>query len=130
MDVSEIVRYWLATAADDLVAARHLFESQDYTHALFFGHLYLEKLLKAQVVRQTHQHAPLSHNLRYLAEKGELDLTQAQGSFLARVTEYSIKARYPDMDLEFRRQCTRDLCHAELTQIKEFGTWIEQTIQS
>jgi HEPN domain-containing protein len=130
MDVSEIVRYWLATAADDLVAAEHLFEAQDYTHALFFGHLYLEKLLKAQVVRQTRQHAPLSHNLRYLAEKGKLDLTQSQGSFLVRVTEYSIKTRYPDMDLQFRRQCTREFCQAELKQIREFGTWIEQTIRS
>jgi HEPN domain-containing protein len=130
MNVDEIVQYWLTTAAEDLVAAEHLFESKDYTHALFFGHLYLEKLLKAQVVERTRQHAPLSHNLRYLAEKGDLGLTQTQESFLVRVTEYSIKARYPDMDRQFRRQCTREFCHAEIVQIREFGTWIKQEILS
>ena len=57
MDVGKIVQYWLTTAVDDLEAAEHLLESQDYTHALFFGHLYLEKLFKAQVVGQTGQHA-------------------------------------------------------------------------
>jgi HEPN domain-containing protein len=130
MDVEKIVQYWLATAADDLTAAEHLFESGDYPHALFFGHLYLEKMLKAQVVRQTEQHAPLSHNLRYLAEKGGLDLTLEQEAFLVRVTEYSIKTRYPDMALQFKRQCTREFCNPELRQIREFGRWIKEIVMS
>ena len=41
MDTGKIVQYWLATADDDIVAAEHLCESGDYTHALFFGHLYI-----------------------------------------------------------------------------------------
>jgi len=41
LDVEKVVRYWLTTAADDLIAAEHLFQSGDYTHALFFAHLYL-----------------------------------------------------------------------------------------
>ena len=128
MDVGKIVQYWLSTAVEDLSAAEHLFASQDYTHALFFGHLYLEKLLKAQVVGQIGQHAPLSHNLRYLAEKANLDLDREQEAFLARATEYSIKTRYPDMDLEFRRLCTREFCNSELERIKEFGLWLKEMI--
>jgi HEPN domain-containing protein len=129
MDIGDIVRYWLNTAIDDLAAAEHLCESGDYIHALFFGHLYLEKLLKARVVQQIRQHAPLSHNLRYLAEKGKLDLNREQEAFLLRVTEYSIKARYPDMDLKFRRQCTREFCCTELAEIEEFGVWVRQTVR-
>ena len=56
----------------------------------------------------------MSHNLRYLAQQSGLDLTKDQEAFLVRVTEYSIKARYPDMALEFKRQCTRVFCDAEL----------------
>lgn len=41
-----------------------------------------------------------------------------------------IKTRYPDMALQFRRQCTREFCHGELKQIKEFGTWIEKMMTS
>ncbi len=129
MNVEKVVQYWLTTAADDWTAAEHLFQSGDYTHALFFAHLYLEKMLKAQVVWLTGEHAPISHNLRYLAEKGNLELSAEQLVFLTRVTEYAIKTRYPDMKLQFRRQCTQGFCAAELKEIKEFGTWIEKMVK-
>jgi len=130
MDVEKVVQYWLTTAADDLTAAEHLFQSGDYTHALFFAHLYLEKILKAQAVQVTGEHAPISHNLRYLAEKGGLELSAEQLAFLARVTEYAIKTRYPDMELQFKRQCTQGFCAAELKEIKGFGIWIEKMVTS
>jgi HEPN domain-containing protein len=130
VDVGKVVRYWLATAADDWTAAEHLFQSGDYTHALFFAHLHLEKMLKAQLVRIKGEHAPISHNLRYLAEKGHLELSTEQLAFLARVTEYAIKTRYPDMELQFRRQCTEKFCAAELKAVKEFGIWIEKMVKS
>lgn len=130
MNVEKVVQYWLTTAADDWIAAEHLFQSGDYTHALFFAHLYLEKMLKAQVVRITGEHAPISHNLRYLAEKGNLELSAERLAFLARVTEYAIKTRYPDMELQFRRQCTERFCAAELKASKEVGIWIEKMVKS
>ncbi len=130
MNVAKVVQYWLTTAADDLRAAEHLFQSGDYTHALFFAHLYLEKVLKARVAQVTGEHAPLSHNLRYLAEKAGLDLSTEQLAFLVRVTEYAIKARYPDMELQFKRQCTRQFCASELKAIKEFGKWVEKMVTS
>jgi HEPN domain-containing protein len=130
VNVEKVVQYWLTTAADDLIAAEHLFQSGDYIHALFFAHLYLEKMLKAQVVRATGEHAPISHNLRYLAEKGGLKLSAEQLAFLTRVTEYAIKTRYPDMELQLKRQCTQGFCAAELKEIKEFGTWIEEMVTS
>lgn len=130
MNVGKVIQYWLTTAADDLTAAEHLFQSGDYTHALFFAHLYLEKMLKAQVVRVTGEHAPISHNLRYLAEKGGLELSAEQLALVVRVTEYAIKTRYPDMELQFKRQCTQKFCAEELKEIKEFGTWIEKMATS
>jgi len=130
VNVEKVVQYWLTTAADDWIAAEHLFQSGDYTHALFFAHLYLEKMLKAQVVRVAGEHAPISHNLRYLAEKGNLELSAERLAFLARVTEYAIKTRYPDIELQFRRQCTERFCAAELKEIKEFGIWIEKMVKS
>ena len=46
MNVDTVVRYWLETAEEDWPVAEHLLASGDYRYALFFGHLYLEKLLK------------------------------------------------------------------------------------
>jgi HEPN domain-containing protein len=126
VDVEKIAHYWLTTGADDLKAADHLFQSGDYTHALFFGHLYLEKLLKAYVVRVTGEHAPITHNLRFLAKRGRLQLTADQLTFLGRVSEYTTKVRYPDMELRFKRQCTEEFSTEELKAIKEFGLWLKK----
>ena len=41
------IKYWLKSADQDWSAANHLFEKKDYTYALFFSHLTLEKILKA-----------------------------------------------------------------------------------
>ena len=46
MNVDEVVQYWLELAEEDWPVAEHLLASGDYHYALFFGHLYLEKLLK------------------------------------------------------------------------------------
>ena len=67
MNVGEVVQYWLGLAEGDWPVTEHLFISGDYHYALFFGHLYLEKLLKALVVQATGEHAPRTHNLSVLA---------------------------------------------------------------
>jgi HEPN domain-containing protein len=39
--------FWLVEANEALQVADHLVEKGDYSYALFFGHLAIEKLLKA-----------------------------------------------------------------------------------
>jgi HEPN domain-containing protein len=96
VNVDTVVRYWLETAEDDWPVAEHLFASGDYRYALFFGHLYLEKLLKALVVQVTEEHAPRSHNLMLLAERAGLTVSEPRRDILVRVTGYNIEARYPE----------------------------------
>jgi HEPN domain-containing protein len=45
LDIETIKRYWVAEAEEGLNVAGHLFEKGDYSYALFFGHLAIEKLL-------------------------------------------------------------------------------------
>jgi len=40
-------QYWLKSAEDDWQVSRHLFEKGDYSYSLFFGHLTIEKILRA-----------------------------------------------------------------------------------
>lgn len=60
--------YWLISAENDWEVAGHLFEKGDYSYALFFGHLTLEKMLKAYFVLTSEDAPPLSHRLVFLAE--------------------------------------------------------------
>ena len=46
MDKKDIINYWDSEAKESLQVAQHLFDKKDYSYALFFGHLAIEKLLK------------------------------------------------------------------------------------
>lgn len=47
MNKKQIVDYWKTEAEESLEVSRHLFEKNDYSYALFFGHLAVEKIIKA-----------------------------------------------------------------------------------
>ena len=120
----QIVQHWVKSAKDTWRTTQHLFEKREYVAALFFAHLYLEKLLKAHVVKHARMQAPYGHKLRILAEKSGLQLTADQIVFLERVTEYNIAGRYDDWRFEFRKRCTRKFCKNELKEIERFGKWL------
>jgi HEPN domain-containing protein len=124
MDIQKVVEYWTKSAQDDLPVTIHLFASKDYHYALFFGHLYLEKLMKALIVRVTEEHAPRSHNLIYLAECANLTLSDSQREILTRVNKYNLETRYPVDRDTLRDLYTMDFAKAELKIIQEMGEWL------
>ena len=48
---------------------------RDFLMLSFFGHLAIEKALKALVVKESGEHAPYSHSLVILAQKANIELT-------------------------------------------------------
>ena len=129
MNVDEVVQYWVELAIADWPVVNHLFASSDYNYALFFGHLYLEKLLKALVVKATQQHAPRTHNLPLLAERAGLTVSEDRRDLLVRVTGYSIESRYPEDHLGARKRYTREYCEREIEAIREVGQWLKSELK-
>ena len=68
-DINKTASYWFKGAKYNLSVANVMLKSKKYPYAIFMGHLALEKLLKALVVKYTEAHAPFSHSLPYLTEK-------------------------------------------------------------
>ena len=64
---NKTIAYWLESADYDMGVAESLLEKEKFHYALFFGHLCLEKLLKALYVKTTSDHAPVTHSLPLLA---------------------------------------------------------------
>ena len=124
MDIQRVKNYWLEDAEDDLRVMHHLFEAGDYSYALFWGHLAVEKILKAVYVVRNGEHAPYSHNLERLAVLSGLELTDSISSQLEKITRYNIESRYPDDTREFRKLCTEKFTRIELSQIEEIFKWI------
>jgi HEPN domain-containing protein len=121
----EIMAFWLNSAESDLTTADHLFEKLDYHYCLFFGHLALEKAIKALFVNNKNANPPYKHSLSLLAEKAGLELTDEQESFLEIVTDFNIEARYPDIKMSFIKRCTKEYTEDYLNKIKDFFAWLK-----
>jgi HEPN domain-containing protein len=108
-----------------LTVADHLIEKGDYSYAVFFGHLAVEKELKDLHAIKRGDHAPPIHNLLRLAKATGLEPDEAQTEALIRITAFSIEARYPDPKGDFRRKCTPDYAAEEMAAIKEVLAWLK-----
>ena len=115
--IEEIVKYWFKTSKHDFDTMMALFRSKRYSDCLFFGHLALEKILKALVVKKIKKHAPYVHDLVRLSEIAKLDLTEEELDLLDRVNDFNIRSRYPEYKLDFYKKCTKRFTQKYLDEI-------------
>lgn len=125
-EIQKTVQYWMEGADYDLDVAEAMFEKEKYPYALFMGHLALEKLLKALVVRATENHAPHTHSLPLLAEKTGLKIPQKTVRALARIMEFHFEARYPNDWKKFYRKCTKAFTARNLQKMNEVFQWLKK----
>jgi HEPN domain-containing protein len=119
LDIKKIVNYWKATAEHDYETMLSLFKSKRYYGSLFFGHVVLEKILKAHVVRTTEKEAPKIHNLARLQELAGIEISREEKDLLYQVNEFNIRTRYPDYKFIFYKQCTKEYTKHYLEKIKK-----------
>lgn len=129
MDIAKVRDFWIEEAAEALQVAWHLHEKKDHSYALFFGHLAVEKILKALYVIRKGEQAPYIHNLQRLAEMAEIQSTDFQKEQLIKITAFNLKTRYPDHKRSFKKKCTEDFTRNELNQIEEIFGWLRSLLQ-
>ena len=93
--------------------------SKRYDASLFFGHIVLEKILKALVVQRTGDHAPYTHNLVQLAEVSGATFSADEMMFLQEANTFNMEARYPEAKLRFYKQCTEDFTRPKIEKIEQ-----------
>lgn len=125
-EIQKTVQYWTEGAVYDLDVAEAMFEKEKYPYALFMGHLALEKLLKALVVKATENHAPHTHSLPFLAEKTGLKMPQKTVKALARFMEFHLEARYPNDRKKYYRKCTKIFTTRNLQKMNEVFQWLRK----
>ena len=129
INIPEIKGFWLKEALEALNVADHLYEKNDYSYSLFFGHLAIEKLLKGLFVLKKGEHAPYIHNLQRLAEMLDIKLTDDQTEKLITITRFNLESRYPDQKRSFRKKCTKEFTENELKKIKDIFKWLKSMIR-
>ena len=125
LNISAVKLYWIDEADEALMVAEHLFEKGDYSYALFFGHLAVEKILKALYVDNKKEHAPPTHNLQRLARQADLPLDEDRSQSFLLITSFNIEARYPDIKRSFRKKCTKEFTLEQIRVIKETFQWLK-----
>jgi len=118
VDQKAIIEFWASEAEESFHVADHLFEKKDYSYALFFGHLAVEKILKAVFVKNKNEAVPRSHNLLRLAKEANIEITEEQEHTLIRITAFNLETRYPDYKKEFRKNAPYSLLHMNLKKSK------------
>ncbi|MBI4654702.1 MAG: HEPN domain-containing protein [Nitrospirae bacterium] len=127
-DIQKTVKYWLDGAKYDMGTATAMFKTKKYPYALFMGHLALEKLLKALVVRDTQKHAPYTHSLSLLGEKLDIEIPEKIMKRLVRFMEFHFEARYPEAQRKFYKKCTKKFTNKKMQEIKEVFIWLKERL--
>jgi HEPN domain-containing protein len=97
MDKKEHIEYWLRIAEKDQDMMEYLMEGNRYVHALFFGHLYLEKIAKSLWVTNNVENVPpKTHNLLKIIKEANLELSSEDQAFLIKLNQYQVESRYPE----------------------------------
>ena len=106
MKKDEIIHYWIKSSDEDFEVMIDLFNLKKYSYALFLGHLVIEKLLKANYVKNNGIDIPRIHDLEKLANSAGLKLTEKHANELQDITKFNIGVRYDDYKKTFYKKCT------------------------
>lgn len=127
MDNIDLMNYWIESADEDYDVMLDLKEKNRNTYCLFFGQMVIEKLLKALYAKNNKgaPYAPKTHDLLYLLEKLNIELTEEQEITLNEIATFNLSTRYDDYKRAFYNKCTDEYTEEQINKIKEVKAWLE-----
>lgn len=127
-DIEKTFNHWINTSDKDSITMNHLFNSKDYHWSLFIGHIVIERLLKAAVVKRISDHAPFTHDLTKLAKLSDLLFSEEQLDWMDTISTFNMNARYDSYKETFYRKCTLEFTTEWINKIKILQAWIKEKL--
>ena len=127
-DIEKTVNHWIANSDKDYDTMSHLYGTKDYHWALFIGHIVIERLLKAGIVKETEKHPPFTHDLRRLANLSKIEFQDRHGAWLDTITTFNLNTRYDSYKQEFYKKCTSEYTKEWIENINELRSWIKMKL--
>jgi HEPN domain-containing protein len=119
MTLQEHIQYWTQSAGEDWLAAHSLLRDKHLVQAMFFIHLNLEKLFKANwILDNGESFPPMTHNLENLYAQTELELSASEIDLLKMVTTWNMEGRYQDYRNKLSKAYTFEYIQEKLLQIE------------
>ena len=128
MNSVDLMNYWIESSDRDYESMKKNFETEQYTWALFIGHLTIEKLLKAiyAKINKDNPYPPKIHNLILLSQKANLEVPIEIREKIQTINTFNISARYDDYKKSFDRKCTDDYTSKQVKNIEEVRKWLKE----
>lgn len=125
IDIEKIFNHWILRSDQDFDTMLNLYKTKDYHWSLFIGHLVIERLLKACIVKKTKAHAAFIHDLRRLAKLSEIEFTDEHKKWLDTISTFNLNTRYDDYKQDFYKKCTFEFTDLWILNIKHLREWIK-----
>ena len=124
------VEYWLNLCDEDVLNAKAMLKGDRFLGAGFFCHQVSEKALKAVIASETGYTPPKIHDLRKLAEFGNIYelLSKEQVLLLEKLTPFQIEARYPEYKNAIAKTINAASGKQMLKETEEFLCWVKQRL--
>ena len=128
VDIEKTYNHWINTSDKDAITMVHLFKSKDYHWSLFIGHIVIERLLKACVVKKISDHPPFTHDLTKLANLTGLSFSEEHLDWLDTISTFNMNARYDSYKEAFYRKCTVGFTTEWIDKIKKLQSWTKEKL--
>lgn len=125
MNVNKQIEYWSISAVQDFETANILFDNKKFRESLFFCHLTIEKILKANYVKQNNDFAPKTHNLMLLANKSNIIFDNKYDNLIGLLMTYQLEGRYPDYNPKLPEQLEIRIF---INQSEELLQWLKNQL--
>lgn len=123
------ISYWIDSAEKDWEVLLWLIKGRKYVYALFFGHLYLEKLCKALWVKKNKEkYPPKIHNLVRILQKANVELPEKDMEFMDLMNQFQIEGRYPDYIKNIAKEATKKITEEYSKRIKTIGECLKEKL--
>lgn len=102
MDKQAHIDYWVTSAKDDEDIMHYLYNGKKYVHALFFGHLMIEKICKTLWVKnQKSNVAPKSLRIAKILNSLNIELNSEQHELIEKLYQFRMQVCCPNPLITF-----------------------------
>lgn len=130
MTKEEYITFWLNQSDEDWQTALYLKEGKKNLMLLFMLHLVIEKILKAQWIKDNEDNIPpRTHNLQFIAQQTKLKFEEKDYAYLAVISSWNIQSRYPDYKLKAYKIATDDYCNMAILKTEKIRKWMLEQMQ-
>ncbi|MFO7788967.1 MAG: HEPN domain-containing protein [Bacteroidota bacterium] len=128
--MDEKIIYWKEMSDYDIETAEAMLLSKRYLYVGFMCHQAIEKIFKAFYIKNKNKLQPYTHNLSYIAKKGEFYnlLSEQQKDLIDTLEPLNIEARYPSHKERLFKSLNENKCNQIIKETKNLKQWTEKML--